>query len=217
MSRFKRKRRFNNNSKKVNTAFKLARNNRRLLAGESKHNDIQVIGLDAAVAESVTLITDVDQASTSDTSNRREGDMIYAKSLTIRYHVKWTDNDLEAILRVLVVQKMGHTTAKPTIAAGAETDVLENITLQTLAVPQWQNRKQWKILMDEIYVGDPTHLENIVVKRYLKLKHKIYYNSSNALAGDMLGNIYIMFFSDQGTAANAPQVDLITRLVYKDY
>ncbi len=212
-----RKRGRYSNAKKLNTVFKMARNTRRMMSGESKFNDVQVEGGDAAVAELVILVTDVDQESTVSSSVRREGDMIYAKSLTIRYHVKWTDNDFEAICRVLVVQKMGHTPAKPTIAAGSVDDVLQVSAPQILAPPHFPNRKQWKILSDDMYVGDPQRLENLVVKKFFKLKHKVYYNSATATAGDLLGNIYIIFFSDQATAANAPQIDMSARLVYKDF
>ncbi len=202
--------------KKVNTVFKLARNNRFLLMGETKHQEVAAVGIDAAVVEDVTLLTSIDVADFSGATSRI-GDEVTAKSLTINLTARWQANALEATLRIIVVQKTKQDPVLPTIAAGVQnSDILRVLAPQVLQVPLWVGRKGWKILMDERFIGDPNRLENITFKRFFKLKHKIYYGASDGSSAPLKGNIWLILFSDEATAADAPQVDFATRITFKD-
>jgi len=211
------RRKFSSNAKKVNTAFKIARNNRKMMMGESKFITINGVGLDADTTVSVTLLTDVDQETGAATASLREGDMVYAKSLTLRLAARWQAAQNEATLRILVVQKKGQISTNPTIGSGGQGDVLEDLIPQTLAPPDFPARKLWKILMDEIYIGDPQHLENLVIKRFFKLKHKVYYRDPIATSNAQMGNIFLLLFSDIVSSTDCPQIDISSRFVYKDF
>ncbi len=213
------------NSRKINTAFKIARNNRRMLMGETKCSNGGATGLVTDATGDVMLLTDVDQGivghGVGGAVAARIGDMVYAKSLTVRIKGTWQANGLEDSIRILAVQKTGNDDAIPTIITSLDDneDVLEDSggAPNILAHPSWVNRKQYRILMDESFIGDPQRLENFIMKRFFKLKHKVYYSNAIATDGAKKGNIYLLTYGGaEGQAGAEPLLDVAFRFTFKD-
>lgn len=212
-----RKRRYNN-SKKLNTAFKLARNNRRMMLGETKIMDTVITSDAIDVLGTVTNLVDIDQGllgvALASANTARIGNQVYARSLTIRCRIKWADTGLENTVRILLVQKLASDFDNPTILSAVNTDVLENLAgADTLAHPKWINRKAYKILMDETLIGDPQRQENVVFKRYFKFRHKVNYPSATGTQPKQ-GGLFFMTFGSSNTGP--PILDAQIRFTFKD-
>ncbi len=218
------RRRYNNKSnykKKINTAFKLARNNRRMMMGETKIQDTVLASDDIDILGTVLNLTDMDQGLLAigtggvTTNATRIGREVYAKSLTLRFRIKWLDTGLENTIRILLVQKLSDDNDAPTILSAGATDVLRDVTsgIDVLSPPSWQNRHRYKILMDETLIGDPQRQENIVFKRFFKFRHKIVYAGTTGLVVKQ-GGLFLIWFGDSDTGP--PDGDLQARFTFKD-
>jgi len=208
-----------NLNKKVNTAFKLARNNRKIMMGETKVFDDIITADTIDILGIVKNLCDIDQGllgvGFGSTNALRIGNEIYARSMTLRFRIQWVDTGLENAIRLLLVQKLSNDVAPPTILSADNTDVVEDIAgaIDVLAHPKWINRKRYKILMDETLIGDPQRQENIVFKRFFRFKHKIYYGGATG-PQPKGGSLFFLAYGSSDTGP--PVIDLQSRLTFKD-
>lgn len=211
-------------NRKTNTlakkAYKLAKTNRRDIAGEVKahdnlagthttplYNNLAILNTSGPV-----LVSGITQG---DDHTSREGDQVKARSLLIRGAIRWQAAQSEAAVRMMLIMKRDNNTYTPTAkGTGSTTEIVYNMTTDiadVLAPLNWHTRNNYKVLWDDMFIGDPQRLENVIFKRFIRLNHKIYFGADNAPSK---GNLYLLIYSD--ATADGPLITLNSRLKFVD-
>ncbi len=206
-------------------ALKMAKQNKRNIDGERKFVNIEVgqVDIDITSTTNITLLTEINQQVASDdaTASLREGDDVGVRSLLIRGNIEYQSGGPNAMVRMFILMKLNDTRGTPIIfgSVGNDNTVLKQ-SVSTHGLPLapllWENRRNWKILSDDLFVGNPDSVDNLVFKKYMKFRHKAYYDASTATTGAKKGNIYICLLSNQTVAANQPHISFFSRITYVD-
>lgn len=214
-------RRYKRKGKIAQKALKLAKKNRRDIAGEIKRVDIILGTTDVTNVTTVgvvTLLSDVDQG---DSASQRDGDSIKARSLHIKGKIEWQTGGENTTVTIMVIRKDINNDDNPTKhgAIGVETAVLVTVApnqLIPLASLQWTNRQNWKVLSRDYFVGNPDSQDNLVFEKYIRLNHRVYYDSATASAGARQGNLFLIAISELVAGTTAPHLSFFSRFKYVD-
>ena len=116
--------------------------------------------------------------------------------------------------------KRSDVAATPQIYGGSGTRecLLEQqaATAQNVFAPiHWHNRKSYKVISNNLMVGNPDSVDNVIIEEYFKLNHKCFYDNATATSGARKGNVYLAFLSDQPTS-NFPTCTFVARTTFVD-
>ncbi len=208
-------------SRLAKAALKMAKSNRRDIAGEIKFVDVNIGTTDVTNADTtgfVTLLSDVDQG---DGVSQRIAEQIKCSSLSIKGKVEWQTGGENSSVCVIVLKKILNIDDAPIKygTQGTETAVLQTGAaneLIPLAHLQWQNRYSWKILSRDIFVGNPDSQDNLVFSKYYRLNHKVNYDADDAIVGSRQGSIYLLAYSEEPAGSTAPHLSFTSRFKYVD-
>jgi len=169
------------------------------------------------VAGAVTDLTDVTARVDGEEAlpGFRDGDTIQAKNLLLRGSINWDTEALgpTAMIRMIVLMKKQDNDQALTVLGNTDSSILEDFTvgdtLDVLAPLSWHARTGIKVLSDDLLIGNPDSIDNIVFKKYFKFNHQVKYTANNGMAR---GNIYILFKSNETT--NPPILNIYSRFKY---
>jgi len=145
---------------------------------------------------------------------KRDGDTVQIKNLLIRGAIKWSTNEPNVAVRLIILMKKQDNDQAVTVQGTTDSDVLQEFTvgdtLDVLAPLSWHARTGFKILSDDLLIGNPDSIDNLVFKKYFKFNHQAKYTANNGMAR---GNLYMLLKSDQADA-NYPTIHYYSRLKY---
>lgn len=170
---------------------------------EPKHNTGSQVSFTAVQAGQMGLFCNVAQG---DTETTRTGNVINALYANMKYHIKWDTAGVGGMVTCWLIQDMQQIAdTTPTIA-----DILQ--TTQVDALPNWNNRKRFKILSKKVFCQDTAKAE-IMTEFTQKLNFKISFNGS---ADTDIQKNGFYFLTVGNEAVNTPIVVVTKRLVYTD-
>lgn len=132
-------------------------------------------------------------------NHERIGDKIKVSS----FHYKIKAPVVNTNIRFIVVQTRGDKAQIPLIA-----DVLETSTTESF--PEWDSRKNVKILLDRNFIVS-TDKNSLTISGRVSVPRMTIFEEGNAVPED--GGIYYCLFSDDATGAG---LDVYTRVFYHD-
>ncbi len=195
---------------KATKALKLARKNASKLCAEKKIYQTNTVDSPITNAGIINNLSNIGQG---DTYITRDGDQLRCHSLLIRMKLAWNAAAPNAMVRFIIFYKLSDQNIIPSCRSATDTAILEGTAPYPLQPLDWRNRKLYKVIMDELFVGNPDSQDNLVLKRFIKLNHKIMYSSVDA-SGHRKGRIYTAMISD--VLDNPPVITWSTRLKFYD-
>lgn len=172
---------------------------------EVKRLDGQNVDQSISNVSSFYLLNGIGQG---DDSNNRSGNNVMMTSIYLKGTL--TVADSSNLIRLTLVMDTQTNGGAPT-----ETLLFSNTSYPYLAFINYDYRKRFKILWDEVFIVD-TDDPVVHFKKYLKLKKQVSYLSSGAtVAGIGKNSLYLVANSDSTTTTH-PLLTFLSRLKFAD-
>lgn len=178
---------------------------------ETKQHDVYQASLDTVTPGNVLALASVTQGQTDTT---RIGDILTLNRLTIRYTLFQDTSGSQSVVRIIVFKWRPDDAVDPP----ATTDILYNASASYNS-NYVRDMSKFKVLYDRRHtlgpqdVFDDTKLGFVDVKGSKKLG-KIKFAAASATG---CGNIYMLYVSSNGSAATAPNLQVHSRVTFKDF
>lgn len=170
---------------------------------ELKHNTGSQVNFSIPTTGQIGILSNPAQG---DTQVDRTGIEINALYMNIKYHVLWDTAGTGGAMTVWLIKDMQQAADTTPVIA----DVLETTFFSGL--PNWNNRKRFKILSKKSFYQDTSKAE-VMTEFTQKLNFKVTFNGP--LNTDIQKNgIYFIAVSNE--AVNVPSLRITKRLVYTD-
>ncbi len=192
-------------------AYKLARTTANNIEIKAFHHPLAPATINNTTGV-VQVCSDIPQGLTYLT---RIGQEIATKAIHLKFTLENNNTDAaskEARTRIVLVISKDDDEALPTWSAPSATAYLQDATYEVLSPINWQNRRQYKTLYSEVFIGNEESKQSWFRDIYIRLNHKI--NFTDATLEGRKGRIFLMAISN--VAANMPVITAYTRMKYKD-
>lgn len=170
---------------------------------ELKHNSANAISFTIPTTGQIGLLSNPIQG---DREVDRTGNEIEAIYMNMKYHVLWDTAGVGGIMTIWLIKDIQQIADSTPVIA----DVLETTVIS--ALPNWNNRKRFKILDKKTFYQDTSKAE-VMSEFTQKLNCKIQFNGT-ALTDIQKNGIYFIAVSNE--TVNVPSVRITKRLVYTD-
>ncbi len=180
---------------------------KRMVSVEYKFHDTASSGSMAnpTAALAGLLLTDID---VGDTNVTRDGNSVGAQSFQIKCQYQINSTAEDCMVRVMVVQSTFGEAIVP---------ILSDINQIGTSLRSFRNVNQtrgYRVIVDRTVALNETGKSIGQISKYVKLRHKLKWNSVTGSSGHVYGQLWFWIFSDATT--NQPTFDMQCRFRFTD-
>lgn len=178
-----------------------------LINSEMLYKDTTISG---SSVDSSGIVQNLTGIAEGDTPSGRTGNSVFVRHIYLRGTATIASTLKPTYMRVLLVQDLQQISdSSPTIES-----VLQGVSI-TSPLDMVTNQGRFKVLYNRVFSLDVAKKQTVTFGCYKTMRVHTKFNGSGS--GDIQKNgFYLMIFSDQASAADAPIVSTYSRLRYHD-